>query len=82
MLVIHPDESIDCGVCEPECPKPDTEPGIEKWLEINAHMLRCGRTSPSNESRRQMPRTGRASLTRPSYCRQILEAAIEPRTVS
>jgi micrococcal nuclease len=29
MLVIHPDECIDCGVCEPECPaeaiKPDTE---------------------------------------------------------
>jgi ferredoxin len=40
MLVIHPDECIDCGVCEPECPveaiKPDTEPGAEKWLSINA----------------------------------------------
>ena len=40
MLVIHPDECIDCGVCEPECPvdaiKPDTEPGVEKWLGINA----------------------------------------------
>ena len=40
MLVIHPDECIDCGVCEPECPvdaiKPDTEPGLEKWLELNA----------------------------------------------
>ena len=39
MLVIKPDECIDCGVCEPECPidaiKPDTEPGLEKWLEIN-----------------------------------------------
>lgn len=39
MLVIHPDECIDCGVCEPECPEdailPDTEPGLEKWLEIN-----------------------------------------------
>ena len=20
MLVIHPDECIDCGACEPECP--------------------------------------------------------------
>ena len=34
------DECIDCGVCEPECPaeaiKPDTEPGLEKWLGINA----------------------------------------------
>jgi ferredoxin len=39
MLVIHPDECIDCGVCEPECPadaiKPDTEGNIEKWLQIN-----------------------------------------------
>ncbi len=39
-LVIHPDECIDCGVCEPECPaeaiKPDSEPGTEKWLSLNA----------------------------------------------
>ena len=39
MLVIHPDECIDCGVCEPECPVeailPDTEPEAEKWLEMN-----------------------------------------------
>ncbi|MBO6554423.1 MAG: ferredoxin family protein [Roseitalea sp.] len=39
MLVIHPDECIDCGVCEPECPadaiKPDTEPGLDKWLKVN-----------------------------------------------
>src|ERR1700752_3121202 len=39
MLVIHPDECIDCGVCEPECPvdaiKPDTEPGLDKWLALN-----------------------------------------------
>ena len=39
MLVIHPDECIDCGVCEPECPvdaiKPDTEPDMEKWVEFN-----------------------------------------------
>ncbi len=38
MLVINPDECIDCGVCEPECPieaiKPESEENIE-WLEIN-----------------------------------------------
>ncbi|MCF8482325.1 MAG: ferredoxin family protein [Rhodospirillum sp.] len=38
-LVIHPDECIDCGVCEPECPAeailPDSEPMAEKWLETN-----------------------------------------------
>jgi ferredoxin len=40
MLVINPQECIDCGVCQPECPidaiLPDTEPGMEKWVEINA----------------------------------------------
>ena len=40
MLVIHPDECIDCGVCEPECPAeaifPDTRPGFESWLKLNA----------------------------------------------
>jgi ferredoxin len=40
MLVINPSECIDCGVCEPECPAeailPDTEDGLEKWLELNA----------------------------------------------
>lgn len=39
MLVINPDECIDCGVCEPECPAeailPDTESEAEKWLELN-----------------------------------------------
>ncbi len=45
MLVIHPDECIDCGVCEPECPvdaiKPDTEPGFEKWLSLNAEYAKA-----------------------------------------
>lgn len=39
MLVIHPDECIDCGVCEPECPAdailPDTVPEAEEWIEHN-----------------------------------------------
>ena len=39
MLVIHPDECIDCGVCEPECPVeaivPDTEPDTETWVAHN-----------------------------------------------
>ena len=39
MLVIHPDECIDCGVCEPECPvdaiQADTDSGAENWLELN-----------------------------------------------
>jgi ferredoxin len=39
MLVIHPDECIDCGVCEPECPAqaiiPDTQGGSESWVALN-----------------------------------------------
>ena len=38
-LVIHPDECIDCGVCEPECPAEaifsDTDEQAEQWLEMN-----------------------------------------------
>jgi CarD family transcriptional regulator len=49
MLVIHPDECIDCGVCEPECPadaiKPDTEPGLDRWLKINADFWPRRRTA-------------------------------------
>jgi ferredoxin len=38
-LVINPDECIDCGVCEPECPVeailPDTEGRATAWVETN-----------------------------------------------
>ena len=38
-LVIDPDECIDCGVCEPECPveaiTPDTDDSAKDWTEIN-----------------------------------------------
>ena len=39
MLVINPDECIDCGVCEPECPAeaiiPDTDESAAKWTKLN-----------------------------------------------
>ena len=48
MLVIEPDECIDCGACEPECPveaiyPADALPG--KWLpfiEVNAAWMNGG----------------------------------------
>lgn len=39
MLVINPEQCIDCGVCEVECPieaiKPDTLGDMESWVELN-----------------------------------------------
>ncbi len=39
-LAINPNECIDCGVCEPECPagaiRSSEELNVEKWIEINA----------------------------------------------
>jgi ferredoxin len=44
-LVIDPEECIDCGVCEPECPleaiKPDTEDTADQfWLSVNSKYSR------------------------------------------
>jgi ferredoxin len=63
MLVIDPDQCIDCGVCEPECAisaiKPDTEPGLEHWLDLNASSPRRGRTSPARKTRSRRRTTGK-----------------------
>ena len=34
MLVIHPDECIDCGVCEPECPPEAILPDTDAYREV------------------------------------------------
>lgn len=39
MLVINPEECIDCGVCEPECPEEAifaTDDRDNKWFKHNA----------------------------------------------
>lgn len=42
MLVINPEECIDCGLCEPECPIdaiiPDTNEDANKWLDLNREL--------------------------------------------
>jgi len=44
MLVIDPDECIDCGLCEPECPvdaifaDDEIPEGQEKFLELNKEL--------------------------------------------
>ena len=65
MLVIHPDECIDCGVCEPECPveaiKPDTEPGLEKFLSLNADFAKIWPISRPKRRLLPMPSPGKGS---------------------
>ena len=75
MLVIHPDECIDCGVCEPECPveaiKPDTEAGAEKWLKLNADYAK---TWPNITVKRNPPaiqKNGKASRISLNISHQI-----------
>jgi ferredoxin len=50
-------ECIDCGVREPECSvdpiKPDTEPGLEKWLELNAQYAKARLNITKNVNRSQ-----------------------------
>ena len=45
MLVIHPDECIDCGVCEPECPAeailPDSDDRATAWVERNRDLAKA-----------------------------------------
>ncbi len=44
MLVIHPDECIDCALCEPECPidaivsEDELTADQEQFLQINAEL--------------------------------------------
>jgi ferredoxin len=46
MLVIHPDECIDCGLCEPECPvkaiysEDDLPEKYKNFLALNAELAK------------------------------------------
>jgi ferredoxin len=81
MLVIHPDECIDCGVCESECPvdaiKPATEPGLEKWLSLNENTQESGQILRSRKHPRPTPRSGRGSRTSSNTSHQIRARVIE-----
>jgi len=58
MLIIEPDECIDCAVCIPECPvnaiyaDVDLPAGQEKFIELNAEL---SRTMPVITSRKEAP---------------------------
>ena len=75
MLVIHPDECIDCGVCEPECPAeaivPDSDNRAAAWAETNRtyseqwpNITRKGEPPPDAGEWKGKP--GKAELFSPS----------------
>ena len=81
MLVIHPDECIDCGVCEPECPvdaiKPDTEPGLRSGCRSMRNTRKSGRILRSKRRPQPIGRSGRESRTNFNIFRPSPEQGIE-----
>ena len=69
MLVIDPEECIDCGACEPECPVEAIFPEDalpEKWepfVRINAAYQRVAWMSSNTARRRVRDRARRAQRT-------------------
>jgi ferredoxin len=73
MLVIHPDECIDCGVCEPECPVeaivPDSDDKAAAWVEQNRTYAIAWPNITRKARRRRTPTSGRTSPTRHNFSR-------------
>ena len=70
MLVIHPDECIDCGVCEPECPAeaivPDSDDKSTPGWSGTVISPQSGRILPAKACRRRMPTNGRINRAKPN----------------
>ena len=74
-LVINPDECIDCGVCEPECPAeaifPDSDNRTNDWKEPNRkfsaewpNITRKGQALPDAEDWKG--KSGKAAMLSPN----------------
>jgi len=73
MLVIDPDECIDCAVCIPECPagaiyaEEDVPKDQQHMIKLNADLARLpttGRASPSASPHCPTPTNGTANRAR------------------
>ncbi|MBA2657957.1 MAG: ferredoxin family protein [Tatlockia sp.] len=57
-LVIHPDECIDCALCEPECPvnaimsEDDLSPEQQQFLQLNTEL---SKTWPNITTKKDAP---------------------------
>ena len=75
MLVINPEECIDCGVCEPECPAEailsDSDPRAADWAALNRshaaqwpNITRKGEPPPDADDWKDKP--GKRTLLNPT----------------
>jgi ferredoxin len=75
MLVIHPDECIDCGVCEPECPAeailPDSEEATLSWIGLNTEYADKWPNITAKGEALQIVKSGTVSQERKTFSAQI-----------
>ena len=93
MLFIHPDECIDCGACEPECPvtaifpEEDVPGNLRQYIEMNRDSLQGRKPAgPSNQIGRRSQSTPASRLLLPrcvtlDYWDTIYEASSTPDRV-
>jgi len=87
MLYIHPDECIDCGACEPECPVTAIFPEEDcppQWESFIAKNRTCSTvpTRPASRSARApraAPETPRESASRRAAARAAPDAPPQVR---
>ena len=87
VLVIHPDECIDCGVCEPECPvdaiRPDTRAGDGAVGRVQPQMVRgLARDRHEEGTPCLAPRRWTGARARWSSSRRPPARAAEPEDVT
>lgn len=70
-LVIHPEECIDCGACEPECPTTAIyeEDGLpEKWAPfIGINAVLSGSSEPDEVSTEGWPAPVAEAIAKPGF---------------
>jgi NAD-dependent dihydropyrimidine dehydrogenase PreA subunit len=67
MLFIHPDECIDCGACEPECPvtaifpEEDVPGNLRQYIESNREVFKGDNPPAAPRSKSSQPVRASAS---------------------
>ena len=71
-LVIHPDECIDCALCEPECPaqaifsEDEVPEDQQEYIELNADLAEVW---PNITEKKEAARAHKAANPRQTYSR-------------